>query len=132
MIQLVLDGIEMPESRDGGYVVDKKMLSVDVEMITGRMVRELRGNVWTIKYQYGYFDTDMRNRVIAACEKGQKEPITCGFLPQTSAGELTYSQFFVTNFKRPVFMWGKKQSNGTTIPLWADFSVELREVAPSD
>ncbi len=128
MIQLILDGIEMPESRNGGYTASKTPLSVDVEMISGRLVRELRGTVWTISYQYGYFTPDTMHRIISACEKGRREAITCGFLIQESEEEaLTYSEFLVVNFKRPQFMWSKDGK-----PLWADFSMELREVNPSD
>lgn len=132
MTQLIIDGVVLPESQKGGYTVEKVPLSVDVQMVTGRMVRELRGNVWTITYQYGFFDDEMKNKVIAACEKGRNIPILCGFLPQESAEELTYSNFFVTKFNRPKFMWSKKKTTGEVVPLWADFSFELREVAPSD
>lgn len=136
MTQLILDtnelAVELPESQKGGYTVQKTPLGVDVEMISGRIVRELRGNVWTISYQYGYFDTEMKNKVIAACEKGRKQAITCGFLPQESDDNtLSYKNFFVTSFSRPKFMWSK-MGDGTTTPMWADFSVELREVSPSD
>ena len=48
MTQLILDttgyNMILPESIKGGYVVEEQALSVDVEMITGRIVRQLRGN----------------------------------------------------------------------------------------
>ena len=127
MTQLILDGITMPESIKGGYAVDRQPLSVDVEMVTGRIVRELRGSVWVITYQYGYFDDAMKNAVLSAVEKGRRQPIRCGFLPPDSAGALTYSDFLVTEFSYPTFMWSASGK-----PFWADFSVELREVKPSD
>lgn len=133
MTQLIIDGVVLPESRNGGYTVEKVPLFVDVEMITGRTVRELRGDVWTISYQYGYFDDEMKNKVIAACEKGRINPITCGFLIQESKGPLTYSEFFVTFFQRPKFMWSRRKTlDGVPIPMWGDFAIELREVEPSD
>lgn len=74
MNQLVLDTtgtpVTLPESQKGGYIAELKPLSVDVEMVTGRIVRELRGNVWVLRYQYGYFTDQMRNSVLSACEKG--------------------------------------------------------------
>ena len=127
MTQLVIDGISLPESRKGGYRVDSQPLSRDVEMVSGRMVRELRGNVWVISYQYGYFDDETKSRVLAACEKGKNQPVYCGFLPQESSGDLDYSYFFVTNLVRPKFMWSRDGK-----PLWGDFSVELREEKPHD
>lgn len=138
MIQLILDteeyNITLPESHKGGYQAEKQSLSVEVEMVSGRIVRELRGNVWHLVYQYGYFDDETKNRVIAACEKGRGQPILCGFLPPTSAGELLYSRFFVMEFTYPTFMWSRMSSlsEEAPIPLWGDFSVELREVEPSD
>ncbi len=127
MIQLIIDGIELPESQKGGYTVAKEPLSRNVEMISGRMVRELRGNVWRINYQYGYFSDDLKNQVLAACEKGKMQPISCGFLPQESAEELIYSDFFVTSVTRPKFMWSANDK-----PMWGDFALELREVRPHD
>lgn len=140
MTQLILDtegyDIALPESRKGGYHAEKQPLSVDVEMVSGRIVRELRGNVWYITYQYGYFDDAMKNNVIAACEKGRRQAIICGFLPpDSSGGELSYSQFLVMEFRYPTFMWSRPSlfSEGSVpIPMWGDFSVELREVKPSD
>lgn len=127
MTQLIIDGVALPESQKGGYNAQSTPLSVDVEMASGRLVRELRGNVWNITYKYPLFDTALKNAVIAACERGKRQAIYCGFLPQESSGELSYSDFYVTSFSRPHFMWSR---DGT--PLWADFSVELREVRPHD
>ena len=132
--QLILDAdgaaVVLPESRKGGYTAEFSPLSVDVEMISGRLVRELRGSVWKIGYQYGYFSDEMKNRVIAACERGKRAPITCGFLPPDSKGALSYSRFWVTAFNYPKFYWGRND-HGTLVPLWGDFSLTLREVKPS-
>lgn len=127
MTQLIIDSVQLPESQKGGYTVTKEPLSRNVEMISGRMVRELRGNIWQISYQYGYFSDELKNQVLAACEKGKMQPITCGFLPQESAEELSYSDFFVTSVTRPKFMWSSNDK-----PMWGDFAVELREVRPHD
>ena len=140
MTQLILDSsgsaVALPESRKGGYTVQNEPLSVSVEMVSGRVVRELRGHVWKITYQYGFFNTEMKSKVIAACEKGQTQTIQCGFLPQEAdAGALTYGDFIVTSFTRPKFMWSRQavsDSEITSVPLWGDFKVELREVSPHD
>lgn len=127
MTQLIIDGVVLPESIKGGYTATLQPLSVDVEMVTGRVVRELRGNVWVITYQYGFFSDSMKNSVLAAVERGKRQAIRCGFLQPTSSEALTYSDFLVTDFAYPKFMWS---ADGK--PLWADFSIELREVRPSD
>lgn len=127
MTQLIIDGISLPESVKGGYTANEQPLSRSIEMISGRTVKEVRGNVWVISYQFGYFDDDLKNKVLASLKKGEREPVTCGFLPQESAEELSYSEFFVTSYTRPKFMWS---SNGK--PLWGDYRIELREVRPHD
>lgn len=135
MTQLILDtdglNVVLPESRKGGYLPDLVPLSVDVEMISGRLVRELRGDVWRIDYQYGYFADELKDRVIAACRKGRRQPIVCGFLSPDSAGELQYSRFLVTAFTHPKFFWSRPGPDGAPVPMWGDFSLTLREVKPS-
>lgn len=137
MTQLILDvggiNVMLPESQKGGYTTQREDLGEEVVMITGRLAKEIRGTVWRITYQYGYFDDTTKQRVIEACEKGRRAPIRCSFLHPTSDGEsLTTSKFFVTAFNYPRFFWGRNQTDGTAIPLWGDFSLELREVEPSD
>ena len=139
MTQLILDvlgtPVILPESKKDGYHAAKEPGYVSVEMVTRRTVLEERGDIWVVRYQYGYFNEDTKNRVIAACEKGWKKPINCGFLPPTSTGALMYSNFFVTSFEYPKFMWSRsvKDENGgySPVPMWGDFSIELREVKPS-
>lgn len=136
MVQLILDtkgeNVYLPEAMKGAYTADFSSLSVDVEMVTGRMVKEVVGNVWVIKYSYGYFNDEMKRKVISACEKGRREPINCGFLPPTSERELSYSDFFVISFTYPKFMWSRSDVNSNSVPLWGDFSMTLREVKPND
>lgn len=137
MTPLILDiagyNIQLPESRKGGYYPHFDPLSVDVEMITGRIVRELRGNVWWVDYKYGYFDDEAKDKVIAACEKGKREPIECTFLTQRG-NEMLTRRFWVMDFQYPKFYWGKVVRGGraAAVPLWGDFSVSLREVKPGD
>ena len=122
MNQLILDtggyAILLPESQKGGYTAYEEPLSVDLVMLPGNMVRELRGTVWRVNYQYGYFTDEEK--------KGRNEPILCAFLPPNST-EMISSEFFVTAFTSPKFMWSREGK-----PMWGDFSVELREVTPHD
>lgn len=130
MNQLILDtggySILLPESQNGGYTAYEEPLSVDLVMLPGNMVRELRGTVWRVNYQYGYFTDEEKNNLLAACKKGRNEPILCAFLPPNST-EMISSEFFVTAFSSPKFMWSREGK-----PMWGDFSVELREVTPHD
>lgn len=139
MNQLVLDvagqALALPEAIKGTYTAQEEELTQDLTMIPGNMVKELRGKVWVITYQYGYLNDTDKDRFIAACTKGAREPIICTFLIQDSNQTLT-SEFFVTSYSRPKFMWSRRTANETgtleAVPMWGDFSVELREVDPHD
>lgn len=126
MTQLILDmngaAIALPESIKGGYSAYEEDLSVEVTMISGRMVKELTGVVWRVEYQYGFFNDIDRARVIQACRKGKRTPILCAFLPPESEETIT-SAFWVTSFTEPKFMWSSDVK-----PMWGNFSVSLREV----
>lgn len=134
MTQLILDttdiNLALPESRKGGYQCIPKPLFVDTEMASGRLTRELRGSVYVLSYQYGYLTDEQKDDFISACEKGYREVIPCMFLAQNES-ELITSDFLVTKYTPPKFMWSKT-SNGNDVPLWGDFRVELREVEPHD
>lgn len=140
MTQLILDvngtPVTLPESIKDGYHAMKEPGFVSVEMVTRRTVLEERGDIWIIRYQYGYFDEQTKNSVISACEKGWKNPINCGFLPPDSTGALLYRDFYVTSFSYPKFMWSRSVQNENgdfvPVPMYADFALELREVSPSD
>ena len=134
MIQLILDvggeSISLPESKNGGYTVKEETLSESIQMISGRTVREYRGKVWVASYQYGYFNDSDMQRVIAACEKGMQQSISCSVLTHENS-ELVTSNFIVTSFERPKFMWSRivtESGEEKSVPMWADFSVSLREV----
>ena len=130
MIQMILDvaeqSVELPESKNGGYTIKEETLSESIQMISGRTVREYRGKVWVASYQYGYFNDSDMQRVIAACEKGMQQSISCSVLTHENS-ELVTSNFIVTSFERPKFMWS---SEGKA--LWGDYTVTLREVRPHD
>lgn len=136
MIQMILDiggyTVAMPESKNGGYTINEETLSESIQMISGRTVREYRGKVWVASYQYGYFNDSDMQRVIAACEKGMQQSILCSVLTHENS-ELITTNFIVTSFERPKFMWSRivtESGEEKTVPMWADFSVNLREVKP--
>lgn len=134
MTQLIIDGMVLPESKNGGYEIREEELSSSITMASGRMVKEIVGNVWIIKYQYGWFNSDEKSQFFEACRKGMRQPIACSFLlPNSDDGELVTSSFWVTSSPSPKFAWSTNLLNeGTPQPLWGDYTVELREVYPHD
>ena len=136
MIQLILDvggeSIALPESQKNGYIIREETLSESIPMISGRTVREYRGKVWVVSYQYGYFNDADIKKIIAACEKGMRQSIVCSALTQENETMIS-SKFIVTSYERPKFMWSRTIVSGgieKNVPMWADFSVNLREVKP--
>jgi hypothetical protein len=133
MTQLILDtmgaNITLPESQQGGYTCVETDLQEEVVMISGRMVKETRGTIWEITYQYGFFKTEEKNALIQCCRKGRKSPIQCTFLSPDS-NEMQTGSFFVTEFGEPQFMWSTNLLTGAPEPVWAGFSITLREVKP--
>ena len=134
MTQIILDlthnNIMLPESIRG-YRAWEDTGGEEIEMISRRLVREVRGTVWRATYQYGWFDDDTKNAVIESCMRGQREAISCAILPPQS-NSLIVSDFAVVSFNFPTFMWSRETIDGTAVPLWADFALELREVSPHD
>jgi len=132
MTQLILDlsgeNLTLPESQRGGYSCENTPLKRDLEMASGRLVRELYGHVYTVKYQYGFLTEAQRDSFISACEKGWRQAISCSVLYGT---QIITSDFLVTAFTFPKFMWSRTE-NGETVPMYGDFHVELREVMPHD
>lgn len=133
--QLVLDSrgdpVVLPQASRERYSAVLAPLSESVEMISGRLVQELRGSVWQVSYKYNYFSPDMKDRVIAACRKGRRGPIWCDFLPPESGGELLSSRFWVMDYTEPKFYWSR-DVRGAPVPFWGGYALKLREVRPSD
>lgn len=130
MTQLVLDiegeYIELPES-EKNYAVNEEVLYSDQPMIGGRLTREIRGSVWNISYQYGYFTETDRETLLRVLKKGVRQPISCAFVRPDDSAELEISDFFVTSISWPRYVFSR---NG--IPVWLDISFSLREVNPHD
>ena len=136
MTQLILDiggeSLVMPESQKNGYIVHEEPLVQSIDMISGRRIREYRGMVWTVTYQYGYLSDDDRVKFLNICRKGTTSTIDCNILIPTT-DEMVTSTFMVTSYREPKFAWGRiimEDGQAKTVPLWGDYSIELREVKP--
>ena len=129
MTQLILDtsgeNMVLPETRKNGYIADKIPLSVSLEMANGRMVREEKGFIWSISYQYGWFGDIDKDKFIRICEKGQSTPINCIFLDPLGNTTRT-GVFWVDTYQRPKFQWSREGN-----ALWGDYQITLREVKPN-
>lgn len=62
MTQLIINGILLPETSRDKYQCYPGELSVNVEMISGRTVREVRGHVQYIVWSYDYMGNELWRR----------------------------------------------------------------------
>lgn len=124
MTQIILDGIPLPEASNSKYAAWEELLSVQIEMISGRMVSEIRGKVWRATWSYDYLDNDMTKRILAVLRSGK--PFVASILPD-NGGKMISSMFLVENQTRPTFLCS---DNGD--PIWHGLAFTIREVNPHD
>ncbi len=124
MIQLILNDFVLPETSKNKYRCYSSELSVEIDMISGRRVREVRGNVQIIEWSYDYMGIEAGKTLLNILRSG--EPVSVAYLPDTSS-ELTNGQFWVESLTPPSFAFSK---SGT--PYWHNIAFTLREVKPHD
>ena len=122
MTQIILNGISLPETSYDRYACWEDVLSVNVEMITGRMVTEVRGKVWRAKWSYDYLDNQTTRDILSILRSG--DPIQAAVLPDNS-DRMISSRFLVDSITNPTFLCS---DNGE--PLWHGLGFTLREVNP--
>ncbi len=124
MTQIILSGISLPESSGDRYSCWEEDLTVQVEMITGRVVQESRGTIWRAKWSYDYLDNETTRRILAALHSSG--PIQASVLPNGRT-ELVPGRFFVESITPPAFLFSEDG-----IPCWHGLGFTLREVEPHD
>ena len=124
MTQLILNGTRLPETSKNKYRCYPSELSQKVDMISGRRVSEVRGNVQIIEWSYDYMGIELGNTVLNILRSGK--PISAAYLPDVGA-ELVSGEFWVESLTPPSFAFSK---GGT--PYWHNIAFVLREVKPHD
>lgn len=125
MTQLILNNsIYLPQTSWDKYRCYPSQLGTQVDMISGRRVFEIRGNVWIIEYEYDYMGNDLMRQVNAVLRSGKSFPVA--FLPDDS-NTMSTSTFLTQDFPMPSFAFSR---NGN--PYWHNVSFTLREVRPHD
>ena len=125
MTQLILNNsIYLPQTSRDKYRCYPTELGTQVDMINGRRVFEIRGNVWMIEYEYDYMGNDLMRQVNAVLRSGRSFPVI--FLPDNS-DEMSSSTFLTQSFPTPTFAFSRGG-----VGLWHNVSFVLREVQPHD
>lgn len=124
MTQLIINGIVLPETSGGKYKCYEGTLSDQIEMISGRVVTEVRGHVQYIEYSYDYMGNELVRQLLAALRAGTA--LTVKYLPD-SGDDMKTSTFICEDLTPPVFAFSRSGK-----PYWHDISFTLREVRPHD
>ena len=123
MTQINLDNVlPLPEVDQDNYSCWEELLSVQVDMISGRRVIERRGKVWKVSYSYDYMgDRDMR---LALTVLRSGAPFVATVLPDNSDTPVT-STFLVESLTPP-----KVLAMDGDEPIWHGLAFTLREERP--
>ena len=122
MQQIILDGVYLPQRSNGNYACWEDLLGVEVTMISGRVVRELRGKVWRARCTYDVLDDATYKAVLAVLRSGKAFPASV--LPD-NGGEMVSSTFMVERMTPAAFGFS---TGGRAI--WRGLSFQIREVEP--
>ena len=122
MTQLIINDIVLPQTSSDRYQCYPVELSETVEMISGRIVKEVRGWSRVIEYSYDCLDPAVWRTLAAALRSGAA--LAVDYLPDTAADtELQSGTFIVTSLQNPTFAF----SDGG-LPVWHNIAFSLREV----
>lgn len=124
MVQLILNGIYLPETSRDRYSCYEELLGTQIQMISGRTVTEVRGKVQKITYAYDYMGNDLCRQILLVLRTG--EPLVVSYLADDS-DELKTGMFLVESLVNPTFAFSKRG-----VPYWHNLSFTLREVTPHD
>ena len=122
--QLIIDGIYLPYTSHDKYQSYPEELGTQVEMISGRVVTEVRGHVQKIVYQYDYMGNALWRQLAKVLRSGGAFPAS--YLPD-DGDEMVTSSFICEKLSNPTFAFAR---NGQG--LWHDISFTLREAEPHD
>ena len=124
MTQLILNGTRLPQTSNDKYSSRPEQLGEQLEMISGRMVTEIRGAVQVISYSYDKLPDDTYRALLAALRS--QAAIDVVYLPDDSDTMAT-GKFICTEFPTPTFAFAKSGK-----AVWHNVALKLREVKPHD
>lgn len=125
MTQLILaNSIYLPETSHDKYKCYPAQLGEQVDMISGRRVLEIRGQVQMIEYEYDYMGNELMRQVNSVLRSGQS--FTVAYLPD-GGDSLVVSTFLTESFPQPAFAFSRGGK-----PYWHNVAFTLREVQPHD
>lgn len=123
MTQITIAGIALPETSHDKYQCWEEKLSSQLDMISGRRVVEVRGDVWMCTYEYDYMGNSLMRQILAVLRGNSSFTATV----LTDMGEEYTGTFLCESITNPTFAF-TAHGDG----LWHNFGFTLREVSPHD
>lgn len=123
MTQLIINGTYLPRTSRDKYKCYPQALTTQVEMISGRLVEEVRGTVQIVEYSYDKMDNATYTALLTAL-RGNNISVT--YLPDDS-DTMRAGTFLCTSKPTPTFAF---EIGGKA--MWHNVSFVLREVKPHD
>lgn len=120
MTQLIINGVELPYVKGGGYTCYAEPLTRQLTMASGRMVSEVTGTVWVVEYECQTMPNATYRSLIAALGG----VLDVQFLPDTG-DELIHGEFLCTERPKPKLAFVHHGE-----PVWEIGRMSLREVNP--
>ncbi|NBI08651.1 hypothetical protein D1641_01275 [Colidextribacter sp. OB.20] len=112
----------MPNVSFDQYSCWEDMLSVQVDMISGRRVVEERGLIWRVSVSYDYLTDSVLRAALAILRSGA--PFIASVLPDSRDTPVT-SRFLVESLTQP-----KLLAFDSSKPIWHGLAFSLREEEP--
>lgn len=120
--QLIINDVLIPTTTRDRYSCWEETLKEQIQMISGRMVEEVRGKVQKISYSYDYMGDETCRAVLAVLRA--TGPKTVAYLPD-SGDELVTSTFLVESLTPPTLAFYRDGA-----AKWHNLAFVLREVKP--
>lgn len=125
MNQIIIETIALPETSRDRYACPELPLVVELDMISGRRVGEIRGgHVWKPQYSYDYMGDEIVRPLLKILRSGKA--FSAAVLPD-NGNELVVSTFRVESLTNPTFAFSKSGK-----AMWHNLAFTLREVNPHD
>lgn len=125
MTQLIIEGILLPKTSNDNYRCYPSPQTVQLDMISGRRVSEVRGGkVQIIEWAYDTLDDAVWRPLSAVLRSGNA--MTVAYLPDDS-DTMASSTFLLTSMTNPTFAF---EADGRAV--WHNVAFSLREVKPHD
>ena len=127
MTQLIVGGVTLPEQDNDRYAAWEDVLTTAVEMISGRVVQEVRGRgdryrVWRARIAFDHLENDVFQAVYPTLKSGKA---FSAFVLPPNGTELAGGTFLVESLTDPSFAF---DDNGEAV--WHGLAFQIREVSP--